>query len=179
MAKISKYLLNLAGEYRICSELNKRGVFATVTYGNRKSVDVYAISNRKERALKVEVKTIQQGNFVTNITRKGLDKDPHAPDFWVLFQIRPDQNAGFKERFFVLTHREICRAQKARNQAFAREPSHAAGSSSTSPRGSTASGLRTWSSTRASGRKSSIGSVARRQGTRCSGPGPHRTPFVM
>jgi hypothetical protein len=30
MAKIPKYLLNLAGEYRICSELNKRGVFATV-----------------------------------------------------------------------------------------------------------------------------------------------------
>jgi hypothetical protein len=82
---------------------------------------VYAISDRKERALKIEVKTIQQGNFVTNITRKGLDKDPHAPDFWVLFQIRPDQNAGFKERFFVLTHEEICRVQKVRNQAFAKE----------------------------------------------------------
>ena len=29
MPKIPSYLLNLAGEYRICSELNKRGVFAT------------------------------------------------------------------------------------------------------------------------------------------------------
>jgi hypothetical protein len=38
-------LLHLAGEYRVCSELMKRGVFATVTYGNRKSVDIYAISD--------------------------------------------------------------------------------------------------------------------------------------
>ena len=119
MAKIPSYLLNLAGEYRICSELNKRGVFATVTYGNRKSVDVYAISDRKEPALKIEVKTSQQDKFVTKIAQKRLANDPDAPDFWVLFQILPDQNATFKERFFVLTHQEICQAQAARNQAHA------------------------------------------------------------
>lgn len=116
MAKIPKYLLNLAGEYRICSELNKRGVFATITYGNRKGVDVYAISDRKERALKIEVKTAQQGKFVTSITQKGLDKNrPDSPDFWVLFQILPGQNATFEERFFILTHEEICGVQKRRN----------------------------------------------------------------
>ena len=119
MAKIPSYLLNLAGEYRICSELNKRGVFATMTYGNRKGVDVYAISDRQERALKIEVKTAQINRFVTNITRRGLDKDhPDAPDFWVLFQILPDQNETFKERFFVLTHREICKVQKGVSQAW-------------------------------------------------------------
>jgi len=119
MAKIPSYLLNLAGEYRICSELNKRGVFATVTYGNRKGVDVYAISDRKERALKIEVKTSQRDNFVTSIAQKRLANYPHAPDFWVLFQILPDQNATFKERFFVLTHQEICTAQEARNKPYA------------------------------------------------------------
>ena len=46
MARIEPYLLNLAGEYRICSELNKRGVFATVTYGNRKGADVTVESGR-------------------------------------------------------------------------------------------------------------------------------------
>lgn len=115
MTKISPYLLNLAGEYRICSELNKRGIFATITYGNRKGVDVYAISDRHERALKIEVKTTQRGNFVTNITRKHLADDPNAPDFWVLFQIQPGKAATFRERFFILTHKEICRAQKVRN----------------------------------------------------------------
>jgi len=117
MTKIPPYLLSLAGEYRVCSELNKRGIFATVTYGNRKSVDVYAISDRHECALKIEVKTSQQHSFITQITRKGLAKDPHPPDFWVLFQIRPE-GASFAERFFVLTHEEICTVQAARNQAY-------------------------------------------------------------
>lgn len=115
--RIPKYLLSLAGEYRVCSELNKLGIFATVTYGNRKSVDVYAISDRHERALKIEVKTAQQRRFVTRITQKDLANDPHAPDFWVLFQIGLE--AGTKDRFFVLTHKEICAVQAARNQAFA------------------------------------------------------------
>jgi hypothetical protein len=132
MPKIPSYLLNLAGEYRICSELNKRGAFATVTYGNRKSVDVYAISDRKTRALKIEVKTSQKGNFVTSLSQKCGDDDPisegfwgrraadeQAPDFWVLFHIKVGDDASFKERFFVLTHKEICVAQAARNHEYA------------------------------------------------------------
>jgi len=114
MEKIPSYLLNLAGEYRICSELNKLGILATITYGNHKGADVYAISDQHERALKIEVKTSQRGNFVTNITRKGLADDPTAPDFWVLFQIHT-------EEFFVLTHEEICRIQKERNDKYAQK----------------------------------------------------------
>jgi hypothetical protein len=115
---IPSYLLNLAGEYRVCSELNKRGIFATVTYGTHKGVDVYAISDRKERALKIEVKTSQRGNFVTSITQKCLAEDPAAPDFWVLFQIQPTASSRYSERFFVLTHKELCKVQSARNAAY-------------------------------------------------------------
>ena len=118
MAKIASYLLNIAGEYRVCSELNKRGVFATITYGNRKQVDVYAISDQNAKALKIEVKTSQQKNFLTGIAQKELANSPHAPDFWVLFQILPGIDHKFEERFFVLTHAEICDAQKASNQAY-------------------------------------------------------------
>ena len=118
MAKIPQYLLSLAGEYRVCSELTKRGVFATVTYGNRKSVDVYAISDRRERALKIEVKTSQRGNFITKIGQKGLEANPSAPDFWVLFQIHPGPDGHFAERFFVLTHDEICALQQASNKRY-------------------------------------------------------------
>jgi hypothetical protein len=119
MAKIPSYLLNLAGEYRVCSELNKRGVFATVTYGNHKAVDVYAINDHKDRAVKIEVKTSQQGNFVTRLGPKRDDDNGHSPDFWVLFQIRPVEDGTFGERFFVLTHKEIVRAQTARNKLYA------------------------------------------------------------
>jgi hypothetical protein len=118
MARIPPYLLSIAGEYRVCSELNKRGVFATVTYGNRKQVDVYAISDRNERALKIEVKTSQRKNFVTGITQKELADSADAPDFWVLFQILRESDGKFKERFFVLSHVEICDAQKERNRLF-------------------------------------------------------------
>lgn len=132
MAKIPSYLLNLAGEYRVCSELNKRGVFATVTYGTRKGADVYAISDRKTRALKIEVKTSQRRKFVTSLSQKCGDDDPNsagfwkrraadedAPDFWVLFQIQVGKDDSFGERFFVLSHKEICLAQAGRNLAYA------------------------------------------------------------
>jgi hypothetical protein len=94
-------------------------VFATVTYGNHKGVDVYAISDRNQLALKIEVKTSQQGNFVTKLTQKGAKDYGHAPDFWVLFQIRPTDDSKFGERFFVLTHEEISTAQAARNKSYA------------------------------------------------------------
>lgn len=120
MARIEPYLLNLAGEYRVCSELNKRGVFASMTYGNRKSADVYAIS--QGTAIKIEVKTSQRNNFVTSITQKGLDKKSAAnPDLWVLCQIKQERDGSYTERFFVLSHKEICKIQNKRNIAYAQK----------------------------------------------------------
>ena len=120
MARIRSDLLSLAGEYRVCSELNKRGLFATVTYGNRKSVDVYVIQDAPRRAIRVEVKTSQRGRFVTRITQKCLEHSADAPDYWVLFLLRPRTGGEFEERFFVLSHREICLIQKKGNRRFAR-----------------------------------------------------------
>ena len=116
VSKIASYDLNLAGEYRVASELVKRGIFATVTYGNRKDADIYAIGNGK--ALKIEVKTSQQPRFVTSITQKGLDKRDDAPDIWVLFHLKPLPEGRYLERFFILSNAEICRAQKKRNANF-------------------------------------------------------------
>jgi hypothetical protein len=39
---LDKYYLHLAGEYRVASELLKRGLFATITYGYMKGIDIYA-----------------------------------------------------------------------------------------------------------------------------------------
>jgi hypothetical protein len=120
MAKIGKEFLSLAGEYRVCSELLKRSVFATITYGNRKSVDVYVIGSRKTPALRIEVKTSQQKKFVTSITQKGLATGCDAPDFWVLCQMKADKDRTIRERFFVLSHREICREQRKINRRYAK-----------------------------------------------------------
>lgn len=120
MKVLNKYLLALAGEYRVCSELCKRGVLATVTYGNRKSVDIYAIGDQHRRVLRIEVKTSRdRRKFVTNLSKKkpnGGEFD--VPDFWVLIQIQQDHEGAFRERFFVLSHGELEIVQTRVNDAY-------------------------------------------------------------
>jgi hypothetical protein len=155
MATIPSDLLSLAGEYRVCSELIKRGVFVTMTYGNRKEVDVYAINDRQKSALKIEVKTSQTGRFVNKLFQKRLDIDPCAPNFWVLVLIQPCEDDTFKERFFVLTHTEICNAQKTLNSAYEEKYFQKHGKNSTPKPASMPSALKTSWFTRTSGLRSS------------------------
>lgn len=105
---IDKLHLNLAGEYRVCSELLKRGIFATVTYGNMKSCDVVAVGANRRAAI-VEVKTSQSKKFVTGFYQKFKTPDQPHPTFWVLYSVKPD------EKFFVLTHNELALVQAIRN----------------------------------------------------------------
>jgi hypothetical protein len=115
--KIDKYHLSLAGEYRIASELLKRNLNATVTFGNAKSADVIAYgSNRK--AIIIEVKTSQQKNFVTSFYNKYASSEQEHPDFWILLQVKGDANNNFSERFFILSHKELSVVQAERNRAY-------------------------------------------------------------
>ena len=111
--KIDKYYLNLAGEYRVSSELLKRGVFATVTYGNKKGAYIYAIGTNR-RAAVIEVKASNSLRFVTSFYQKYKTIDKEHPTFWVLYSVRESQGE-FSERFFVLTHEEMAEAQAERN----------------------------------------------------------------
>ena len=110
---IDKYHLNLAGEYRICAELLKRGIFATVTYGNMKGCDVVAVGTNRRAAI-VEVKTSQSTRFVTSFYQKYKTADQEHPAFWVLYSTRPKDDR-FDERFFILTHEELAQVQAERN----------------------------------------------------------------
>jgi hypothetical protein len=106
---IGKYHLNLAGEYRVCAELLKRGIFATVTYGNMKGCDVVAVGTSRRAAI-IEVKTSQSTRFVTGFYQKYKNIDQEHPTFWVLHSIRPNGNE-FEDRFFILTHEELAQTQ--------------------------------------------------------------------
>ena len=66
---IDKYYLNLAGEYRTAAELLKRELFATITYGNKKGADIYAIGPNRRTAV-VEVKASNSQRFVTGFYQK-------------------------------------------------------------------------------------------------------------
>ncbi|WP_309112725.1 hypothetical protein [Saccharothrix sp.] len=107
---IDKYFLNLAGEYRVAAELLKREVFATITYGNRKGADIYAIGANRRTAV-IEVKASNTSRFVTSFYQKYADETKPHPDFWVLYSLAEDRS----ERFFVLTHGELAHVQAQRN----------------------------------------------------------------
>lgn len=113
--KIEKYYLNLAGEYRVCAELLKRGIFATVTYGNMKGADIFAIGSNR-RAAVVEVKASNSSRFVTGFYQKYKSRDIEHPTFWVLYSVTPRDN-GYVERFFVLSHEQLADAQAQRNHS--------------------------------------------------------------
>jgi hypothetical protein len=106
---IDKYNLNLAGEYRVAAELCLRGLFTSVTYGNKKGADLYAIGENRKAAV-IEVKASQSSRFVTSLYQKYKSEDTMAPDFWVLYSVKPIDK-GFIDRFFVLSHKELVQIQ--------------------------------------------------------------------
>lgn len=103
-------LLGVLGEAIVCSELKKRGIEAELCRGNKRSVDLLLTGT----GLRIQVKTSQGAKFVTRLGQKGFE-NPDVPDFWVLLLI--SKNGA---RFFILTHREICDIQRARNEAYAK-----------------------------------------------------------
>ena len=56
----AKYHLSLAGEYYVAAELQRRGIHASVTYGNAKQTDVVAFCEASTRAVVIEVKATGQ-----------------------------------------------------------------------------------------------------------------------
>ncbi len=106
--KVEKYYLNLAGEYRVCAELLKRDIFATVTYGNMKGADIFAIGPNR-RAAVVEVKASNSSRFVTGFYQRYKSPDVVHPNFWVLYSVSP------RDRFFVLSHEQLADIQAQRN----------------------------------------------------------------
>ena len=113
MASFDKYNLNLAGEYRVAAELLLRGLYASVTFGNKKGADIFTIGDNRLSAV-VEVKASQKKTFVTGLYQKYRTEESPCPDFWVLYSVANGE-LGFVERFFVLTHREMSDVQGERN----------------------------------------------------------------
>ena len=116
--KIESYLLNLAGEYRVCSELAKRGFLPCLSFGNYKGADIHLVNIRGRMALRIEVKASQKGRFLTAMHKKYPKGCLLAPDFWVLCDIRRLGKDSFSERFFVLSHDEIAQAQEMRSRRY-------------------------------------------------------------
>jgi hypothetical protein len=106
-----KYILSLSGEYGVCSELAKRGVLATITFGNMKATDIIISSEIDSKLYKLEVKTSRKERFVTGFFQKYYSKEIKGPDFWVL----TFQDRDYRSRYFILSHQEMAEVQMQRN----------------------------------------------------------------
>ncbi len=102
----NKHLIGLAGEMRVCSELLKRGHFASITFGNAKATDIL-ITGKNNRFLRVEVKTSKNNkNFVTGYYPKYTQNNRERPDIWIFYLPNKDTSSS-GDRFFIATHKEV------------------------------------------------------------------------
>ena len=94
--KVEKSLVGIAGEYAVASELCRRGVYAQLTLGNRKKVDL--LLDGEKGFARVEVKTKQGAQWPSV---KGIAPED-GPRFLVLVDL---QGKGSDDRpdFYVIS----------------------------------------------------------------------------
>lgn len=59
-----KQFLNMAGEYLVAGELNRRYIVASITFGSSKSADMYAFTPDGGSIARVEVKCTDKTEWV-------------------------------------------------------------------------------------------------------------------
>ena len=99
-----KLHLGMSGEYFVSAELQRRGVTASITYGNTKKADVIAFSLSKQKVLSIEVKTTSENKWVL-----GGYVPSDAPDkrnnLWVF--VRIPKNPESVPDYYVLTEQNL------------------------------------------------------------------------
>ena len=94
-----KHSIGLAGEFFVAAELLRRGVMASVTYGNAKRADVIAVSPSTSAAAVLEVKSTSQKKWVI-----GNHVPEPTDNLWVLVHLPADESSP---RYFVATAQEL------------------------------------------------------------------------
>lgn len=108
-----KQFTQMAGEFGVVSELFRRQIQATITYGNSKSADVFVISSGGDRAAKIEVKSSVKKGWI--VDDRASDVKDHV--VWV-FVYLPEPSEAFlpaqvaevgksAARYHVLTSVEV------------------------------------------------------------------------
>jgi hypothetical protein len=95
-----KYNLAMCGEYYVAGELHRRGIPASITYGNAKKADVIATSESGESVTVIEVKTTSQTKWVV-----GQYVPKPSEKIWVFVHVPND--SSFPPSFYILTQSEI------------------------------------------------------------------------
>jgi len=125
MTQDEKHFLNLAGEFLVAGELNRRRIMCSVTYGFSKQADVIAMGMKSRRSVWIEVKTTHKMQFV--LGSKALDKKYVSPDsLWVLVHLPDDDEEP--PRYFVLSsaelHKRAMRLHRQYNAKYRKKHGH-------------------------------------------------------
>jgi len=115
MGKLSKETLGLFGEYAVASELCKRGVYAQLTLGHYKGVDLLVVDGNKIQRIQVKAKQGLEWPHVQGITNED--------EFLVLVDIR-DKDINERPDFYIMTHtqwRVLIKNEKTRMSKFEEE----------------------------------------------------------
>lgn len=114
-----KYSLNLAGEFYVAAELNRRGIFASVTYGAAKNADILAFDQQSRQTAVIEVKTTASPNKKWLTGQHSIDKNSIDPQlFWVLVLAPSKEDTLSAPRFFVFTSQELVEKVSAAHAAY-------------------------------------------------------------
>jgi hypothetical protein len=130
MAKLTqeqKGFLNMAGEFLVAAELNRRQVLSAVTYGTSKSADVWAFDARSHRAVRIEVKTTGPKSKAWVIGNRAILEENWRNDLiWVLVRLPEPISTGppcddamrgrHAPQFFIFTSQELGTIVGARDQ---------------------------------------------------------------
>lgn len=114
-----KIFLNLAGEFAVASELNRRKILASITYGASKSADIFAMNEKMDRFIRIEVKATDKKQWP--VGHRILRKEAVSENiFWVFAKFpEPFDRADMKTapsdrkrgvgavRFYVLSSQEV------------------------------------------------------------------------
>jgi hypothetical protein len=103
MSQEDKSYLNLAGEFLVAGELNRRKVAASITYGASKSADIFAFCRKRKKFARIEVKATDKKRWP--VGQRALSSENEAPDvFWVLVNLPTDHS---NPDYFVFTGKEL------------------------------------------------------------------------
>jgi hypothetical protein len=117
MSHESKSFLNLAGEFLVAGELNRRKIAASITYGSSKQADIFAFSKDRMKLARVEVKATDKKSWLVG-TRSLSRRNTRDGIFWVLVQFsrwRKDPPL-----FYVLSGHEISQVARQHQNEYRR-----------------------------------------------------------
>ena len=133
MSQEDKEFLNLAGEIAVASELNRRQIPASVTYGASKRADVFAMNRDMTSVVRIEVKAATPKRQTRWLIGKKGTSPRHVPAgiLWVFVLFPPSPNnddqradevqrGAHAPRFFALTQKEVYQAFKKESEDYNR-----------------------------------------------------------